>query len=236
MTFDIADYQPRAISDIVFGDPHAEASITDIVSGALSLPPMQGGKNGILLWGLWGTGKTTLARLLPAAIESAKTGQSGEYVHYDFIQCLMGEANGPQLMRRIDGQSNFVSMNPSGFHYFVLDEVDNLTDAAQASLKAMMNKPSTVFVLTTNHVEKIEHGVRNRCVQIAMNAAAPEKWLPFARRVLAGAGIVGVSDASLIKVIAPCRGSVRDILEQLQMIVGGHSRAISSVTPAAASP
>ena len=66
-------YQPQTIAEVVFGNDESRLLIEDIVSG---VPPFPfEGKTGILLYGTFGTGKTTLARLLPEAIEQGQTGQ-----------------------------------------------------------------------------------------------------------------------------------------------------------------
>ena len=89
-------YQPQTISEVVFGNDQSRLLIEDIVSGELPFPI--GGKTGILLYGAHGTGKTTLARILPEVIEQGQTGQSlsfpadffwmpkGQYWHY-FYHC-----------------------------------------------------------------------------------------------------------------------------------------------------
>ena len=99
------------------------------------------------------------------------------------------------------------------FNYFVLDEVDQLTKEAMAILKSVMNYSRTVWVLTTNDFTAIESGVRDRCHCIPFNAAPAERWLTLARRILAHAGVSGVSDSQLAAVITPCDGSARQITD-----------------------
>ena len=206
MLVNIDVYVPKDIKDVIFNSASEKQTVMDIVNGNMPFP--FAGKNGILLYGLWGTGKTTLARLLPDAIERAKGGTNSAYT---FIKCIQG-TNGAVLMNKIITQAEFVSTTYSGYHYFVIDEVDNLTDAAMASLKSAMNMPNTIFIITTNHIDKVERGVINRCEEVEFNAAPAEDWLPLANRILKDMEVMGVSDEVLVEVIDTCKGSARDIL------------------------
>jgi DNA polymerase III gamma/tau subunit len=101
------------------------------------------------------------------------------------------------------------------YHYFVLDEVDCLSKDAMKILKSAMNMPQSIYILTTNHFDLIDSGVRDRCYCIPFNAAPALNWLPFAKKVLKDEGINGISDTTLEKVLATANGSARNILELL---------------------
>lgn len=230
MIIDIKRYVPKTIADVVFHSASEKEKIEDIVNGYMPFP--FSGKNGILLYGLWGTGKTTLAKLLPDAIEQGKGGIDSNYFYH---ACQQGQ-NGAALLNKITQCAGFVSQTHSGYHYFVLDEVDNLTDAAQASLKSAMNMPQTIFIMTTNHIEKIEKGVLNRCHLIEFNAAASADWLPLAHRILNDMQVSGVADDLLLQIITACKGSARDILASIVAVGLKRQRAVQSASSSAQIP
>lgn len=206
-------HEPKNVFDIFYGNAESRLRIEDIVTNIEEIP--SSGKSGLLLYGVYGTGKTTLANLLPDAIEKGKTGLSLNSPE-TFIGCQQG-FNGPQVMTLITSILNVMSFNASGLHYIILDEVDNLTKLAQQSLKSAMNTHQAVFILTTNNISELDKGLKDRCVLIEMNAGNPEEYLPLAQKLISDNNVV-LNDSDLLDCISLANGSMRNIFHNIKRL------------------
>ena len=207
-------HEPQNLNDIIFGNPESKLRIYDIVTGAEALPHC--GKSAIILYGTWGTGKTTMAKMLPNAIEKGRT-NSELVMPEEMIRCQQGY-NGPQVIEFISKILDKNSLNTSGLHYIIIDEVDLLTKSAQESLKSALNTNRCIFILTTNYISELDRGLLDRCVLVEMNAAKVDQLLPLAQQIAVEQGI-NITDEELIATIKAANGSFRNISHNVERLM-----------------
>jgi replication factor C small subunit len=143
----VEKYRPKTIDGYVFRDDHQRKQIATWIKDK-SIPHL-------LLSGVAGIGKTTLAKILIHEIGIED---------YDVLEINASRTNSVEDVR--DKITNFVQMIPFGpFKVVLLDEADYLSPNAQAALRGVMEEYHTTarFILTCNYPNRIIPALHSRC-------------------------------------------------------------------------
>jgi replication factor C small subunit len=143
----VEKYRPKSIDGYVFRDAHQRKQVETWIKDK-SIPHL-------LLSGVAGIGKTTLAKILvnELGIED-----------YDVLEINASRTNSVDDVR--DKITNFVQMIPFGpFKVVLLDEADYLSPNAQAALRGVMEEyhQTSRFILTCNYPNRIIPALHSRC-------------------------------------------------------------------------
>lgn len=204
---------PQSTADMVFANRTAENQIAALLSGNYPFPAS--GKSALCFYGTYGTGKTTYSHIFCREFEKARSGQEiAEAPH--FISCQRTEKI-TSILKPCIALARTVSFNASSMHYFIFDEVDNLTSEAQRAVKAFLNTPNTVCVMTTNYLDKLDRGMLNRCVCINFNAADAKAIRSRVQQVLTAKGLHLDAD-DIDEIVRTSDGSWREIVPTAMML------------------
>jgi replication factor C small subunit len=143
----VEKYRPKTMDGYVFRDDHQRKQIATWIKDK-SIPHL-------LLSGVAGIGKTTLAKILIHEIGIED---------YDVLDINASRTNSVEDVR--DKITNFVQMIPFGpFKVVLLDEADYLSPNAQAALRGVMEEYSQTarFILTCNYPNRIIPAIHSRC-------------------------------------------------------------------------
>ena len=139
----VEKYRPTTLKDYV-GNEVIKNKIEDYLK--------QGSIQNLLLHGVAGTGKTTLAKLLVKNIDC------------DYLYINASDERGIDTIRE-KIQPFALSMGFNDVKIVILDEADYLTPQAQATLRHTIEACSatTRFILTCNYLERITSPLQSRC-------------------------------------------------------------------------
>ena len=166
-------YAPKNLGEVIYPNDAVRTRIQAYMSRDL--------EGNILLWGPNGTGKTTVAELLPHYI-----GGDDAFIETESFDDILKKDD---LRAYIANSCSIASFSNSKY-FMVFHEFDNA--------KANVSKFWTVIeeyadqlmlIITSNDPMKIHKSLRSRCDEIAFPALTARQVLPRALKILAAEGV-----------------------------------------------
>src|SRR5882724_10327877 len=229
-------YRPQKFSEVI-GQEHVTRTLQNALEQGRTA-------HGYIFSGHRGIGKTTVARILAAALncrsqnkpsaepcgicESCTEIRAGNAV--DVIEIDAATNRGIDEIRELREGARYKPARDR-FKIYILDEAHQITDAAFNALLKTLEEPPPhiVFMMATTQPEDIPQTIRSRCQHFSFHAVKFEQILAQLRD-LAGREKIAADEDALALLAEAGDGSVRDALSILDQAIASREGALTAET------
>jgi DNA polymerase III delta prime subunit len=204
----LKNYPPIALNDLVVSDQGIKEFLEDYTKGYVV--------NNLLLVGNNGTGKSTIAKLLPTLVE-------GHNPHFDELQGTEGfDVNG--AVTKLENIKHFAGLLDQKYHYIIFNELDKVKTNLAAFWQLMDAwGDRIVMIATANDYNKIDPCMRSRFKVVNLPPIKAKDFLPRAMEIFGKEKVNLKSDYMLeqLKLIEDF-GDIRKYVDLLKDIYRKH--------------
>jgi len=154
----IADFRPSKIGEL-FGQEHLQDTLNNWLQNPSIIP------KALLISGPYGTGKTTIARMLAAKLATVKR---------DIEEINAAEARGIDDARQWSESARYCPLGDA--RVYIIDELHQMTTAAQSALLKVIEEPpkAVYFFLCTTEPSRLLPAIGSRCVKLSVRLLSEE--------------------------------------------------------------
>ena len=213
-------YRPRSLSSVVGQD-----KVVAQLQGMLEEGKLGG--NTLLLSGPYGTGKTTLARVLARTVNCAEGGispcgkcrscKTSIDAHPDVVEINAANTRGIDDIRNLIESSRLRPRNK--MRVFIIDEIHQLTGPASQSFLKDLEEPKKhlLYILCTTEPYSLLPTIRSRSSWLKLKSVSPRDTVRLLKRVCKREELT--IGSSVLKYLAELSdGHVRDALTMLDQL------------------
>ncbi|MBL4801047.1 MAG: AAA family ATPase [Emcibacter sp.] len=204
----IIKHKPITFNDVVISDKNVCLQLRNWLATKSQEP--------LILYGPSGTGKSSIAKLLPYAMYADFDAFDLQWIIADGRNNLAGQLNDLKAFCGVN------SLSFSNNRFVVIDEIDNLKPEVQRNLKGYIDQYSGVvhFVFTTNFLNKIDKAIQSRCRKMKISHSNMSAWLPRLKHIMKLEGYANIAtDAELLNIASKANGDCRSALRKIEDLV-----------------
>lgn len=187
-----------------------------------------------LFYGPRGLGKTSTARILAKAVNCLQLKPDGnpcdkckfctairEGTFLDLIEIDAASNRGIDQIRELKERIEF-SPTEGKMKVYIIDEVHMLTtEAFNALLKTLEEPPEhAIFILATTEIHKVPATILSRCQRFDFRLGSDKEMRELLTSIAKEEGVV-IDDGAMKLMIENARGSYRDALSLLDVVISG---------------
>lgn len=222
-------YRPQNFDELV-----AQDNITKILKNAVKNGQLS---HAYLFTGSRGTGKTSTARILAKAVNCENLTSDGnpcnecrvcksisDGTFLDLVEIDAASNRGIDQIRELKERIEF-SPSEGRYKIYIIDEVHMLTNEAfNALLKTLEEPPEhVIFILATTDAHKLPATILSRCQRYDFRLGNDGELKGMLKEVAKREGIK-VEDSALDIIVRNAKGSYRDSLSLLDVVLNGQPK------------